>query len=390
MKKNKYIIYILVGLMVFAGCAKMPDEVKQENDRSETQAESSNKENEYQFVKIDSILDGYKEVISNTYDNLIFEEGLVINKPEEIGKYKFEQINNFADEGEKKIQDLFGAEFNEQMLLVDDRGYEYDDQQKRNYYGMSDSGFYSFFTDDYYDILREINRSECKLIDLVYLNKQYDDPSYLLEDGSMKLSTALEQAKKFAKKMYKDNQDMQWTPYQVLIYERNDKTFFYDIYFYKVYKNVYFTAVVPEMFKNKDEEGHYVPYTIMSGTHIIINSKDAPKAYANPCGIIECNEVEEKYDKVLSLESAADIVSSTLSEYSKYTVKLINIENRLIRINGEPITEDMDPNPFDYTPGNIYESEPYWVFYFDLTRGDEVYAMVNCITGEFEFWDKSK
>ena len=100
------------------------------------------------------------------------------------------------------------------------------------------------------------------------------------------------------------------------------------------------------------------------------------------------NEIE-KYDKVISLQTAAEIVSTELAEYAKYKVVRINIENRLVRTNNLANINEECLNSVDYTKGNTYESEPYWVFYFDVTEGREIYAMVNCISGKFEFWDKA-
>ena len=392
MKKRNYLKYLVFGIAALSlvSCAKVPDEINSQlKDKKKYSQTTEDGKVKLNYVEVNQVLDDFNKVIDSTYNNLTFSKDIILKQPEEMGRYTFTQASNFAQNAEAEISSYFGEKYDGKKLLKDETGYEYDDKENKNYYALLDNGFYSVFKNQYYDVLADIDHGVISLEKSIDLFHDYDDSSYELEDGKMKISEAIRQAGEYAKDLYKKSNDFDWKPRKISVYQKKNKKYFFKLEFEKEYRNVAFTAVSPDLYNCKDEDNKYIPYTKVTNPFIFITSKNEPEAYANPSGVISSDKEIEKYDKVISLQTAADIVSKELAEYTKYNVVRMNIENRLVRTNNLANINEECLSDVDYTKGNTYESQPYWVFYFDVTEGREIYAMVNCISGKFEFWDKA-
>lgn len=100
------------------------------------------------------------------------------------------------------------------------------------------------------------------------------------------------------------------------------------------------------------------------------------------------NEVPggEEYERIMTIERALSIVSDELSEYKTYDVKYIALENR-VRTD-EPSETNTSGMPARH--GEKATSIPCWVVYLETTYNREIYAVVNAITGELDFFDNTR
>ena len=151
MRNNHYLYLILsiLLLLMLEGCAKTPQEVKDEINKKQGLTERPiNNNQELEYDTIENIFKTIDDVKAQNFDNLEFSHAFEINKPEQIGVIKFRQINNFLNHDIEKIKDFIGDSYNKKFLILDQNptnpSAQYDDKSKQLYCGMLNNGFYSY------------------------------------------------------------------------------------------------------------------------------------------------------------------------------------------------------------------------------------------------------
>lgn len=374
--KFRCLAILSIILLLLTGCSKVPQEVTN-NMNKQYGSEFSNikktQNNDLEYDTIDNIFKTIDEVTSNNYSNIRFANKFEINKPTEIGSMRFHQISDFNDNSTEIIKNFVGKDFDEQYIYYDERldppGPQYD--EKGIHFGMGNNGFYCYDRDNIYD---EIIKGHYKEIERIPLRLKYKDHSYALQDGEMKISEAIEQAKAYAKQLQNYSKDIELIPDEVIVYQDNNNKYLYQINLIKSFKYLYFSYYWYDHYKVKD------PYIIELRTIIVINSSKTPATILNGSGIIEYVKTEETYDEIITFDHATKLVEDILSFYSKYEIQYVNLETKLKLIDAP---EEFDP--YENTANNIYISRPCWVFYLDLTPEKEIYVTVDCQTGDVDF-----
>lgn len=369
------IIFLIFGLI---GCEKTPQEVN--NNINQNTSQSNYKEehqidDNLEYDTIDNILKTLDNVMSDSYSNITFEYNFDINKPGEIAQNKFIQVSNFNDNYLEVIKSFVGNSFDEKNIYWNDRldppGPQYDDKEKDIHFGMGNDGFYYYSHNEF---LINISNGIYIEVERIPLRIEYEDHSYVLIDGEMKISEAIERAEVCAEELKSFSKDIELIPSEVIVYQTDDGYYVYNILFTKSYNNLYFSNYFYDYYSIKDK------FIMALETEILIESKEKPGVIRNASGIIEYVETVKKYDEIITFECATKLVENLLSSYTKYKVQYVNLETKL-KLLGKG--ENYDPT--DYTAGNIYLSKPCWVFYLDLTPNKEVYVTVDLESGEVDF-----
>jgi hypothetical protein len=375
MKRSGIAIFILLIIVLMPGCQKAPDDVKDRVRKSEINyTDKSDLSNKLQYDTIDNIFPTIDQVKKGSYSNLSFPSDFSINKPAEIGQMEFTVISEF-DKNYKEICKDFIGEYDKKYLAVtpprsSPSGYLYDDKNKLIHLTIGNDGLYFYYNNEV--SAEYIWNSTNTVIKKIFLQTPYEDVSYHLKDGDMKISEVIELANSYVKdKMQKYSKDITLLPYDVIIYQKKDGNYLYNVEFNSSYKGLYFTNLFyqPNDVKTK--------YTSIFLTDIIIDSKSGPSALDNPY-IFKYNKTREKYEKIVTFECATKIVEKLLSSYTKYKVQCVSLETRLIQKGGQ------DDQGACFA-GMVYETKPCWVFYLDRKHGKEIAVIVDCETGETEF-----
>ena len=388
MKKNLY-LYIILSTFILStlvGCAKTPQEVKDEINKKQGFTEKiTNTNPDLEYDTIDHIFESINDVKTQSFDNLKFTHEFEINKPDEIREMKFHQINNFLDNYKEVTKHFVGNSFNEKYLNLDLNGIptvEYNDKGKKIYFVMRGKGYVCYISDIQYEFYEE-SQNDVTKVEEISLMQEYEDKSFELRDGNMKISEAVNLAQDYVEQTISKYDTFQWIPSNVIICKDDKGRYLYDIYFIKAYKNLYLSTTYS---KNKDIK---TPYMAIYENNVMIAAKDSPIFFRNNSGIIECEETIQDYDKIITFECATKLLSKKLSSYKEYEVQYVSLENKLV-FKGNRKDLDIIYGPYNFQADNDYESKPCWTFYLDLTPGGGVYAMVDCITGEIEFVDNNR
>ena len=389
MRNNHYLYLILsiLLLLMLEGCAKTPQEVKDEINKKQGLTERPiNNNQELEYDTIENIFKTIDDVKAQNFDNLEFSHAFEINKPEQIGVIKFRQINNFLNHDIEKIKDFIGDSYNKKFLILDQNptnpSAQYDDKSKQLYCGMLNNGFYSYEQNNGYGFVNKSMNGILTKIEEFSLMQEYEDKSYKLSDGAIKISDALKIAQNYANEMSEKYGDLDLIPYKLIVYKETGGNYLYQIHFAKSYKNVYFAYTY-----SRRSSLNY-PYILVSGFSVMLALKGSPVHVVNSNGIIEYIGTEQNYNKIITFAYATKLLSNKLTSYKKHEVQYVSLENRLM-LKTNTITEQTTFDTLNYSDDNIYETKPCWTFYLDITPDQGVYAMVDCITGEIEFIDNT-
>ena len=389
MRKNhySYLILSILLLLILVGCAKTPQEVKDEINKKQGFKENSEKINQdLEYDTIENIFKTINEVKATKYDNLMFSHKFDINKPEQIGVMKFHQVNNFMDHYKEVVKHFIGDSFSEEYIKLDldslRPGLDYDDKSHKSFFCMAYEGYFCYFNNHQYDMYFPVH-TQTDTIEEFSLMQEYEDKSYELSDGPMKISEAVNIAQNYVEEIINRYDTFQWIPNKVIVCKDDKGTYLYDIWFVKAYKNVYFSTTYSQ---NNDLE---IQYMAINANNVMIASKGSPILSKNNSGIIEYEETIQDYDEIITFKCATKLLSKKLSSYRGYEVQYVSLENRLV-LKANLKKEDVILDPYNFDADNVYESKPCWTFYLDLTPGGGVYAMVDCITGEIEFVDNNR
>ena len=378
-KKQLINIFCLFILLSLVGCAKTPQEVKDEINKIDNPETKKNTVNniELEYDTIKNIFKTIDKVTATNYDNLTFSHKFNINKPKQIGVMRFHQINNFLDHYKDIVKDFVGTSFNEKYLKLD-LNYiptvDYDDKDKKIIFTMRGKGYMCYISDIQYKYFSGAQYDVTE-VEEISLMQEYKDKSYKLQDGQMKISEAVIMAQNYVEQIVSKYDTFQWIPNKVIVYKDTNGRYFYDICFCKAYKNLYFSTTY--------SRHNYInmPYMAMDANNVMIASKVSPIFFRNNSGIIEYEETVQNYDKIITFECATKLLSKKLSSYKAYEVQYISLENRLI-LKSNLKDSEIIIDPYNFEADNIYD--------LDLTPDGGVYAMVDCITGEIEFVDNNK
>ncbi len=242
MKRYQLYLYTAVlGLsMLGTGCAKTPEEVQENIDykkQVETNTEQTSGE-KYNTLK--EIWDSKDQVLQKKYQNLKMSDKIKMIKPNSCNEEEFEVIDGFASKDQELFRKYIGKDYNQKYWSdganLNPPGPEYSDKKTGHYAGISDNGFFVW------NNAKEIDVETEKEEEAVYnLRTDYQDKSYEVSDGKMKVSEAVKMAEAEMKKWREYSGDNEAIPYQVIVSKITDTgKYCFEVDFQKEYENVPF------------------------------------------------------------------------------------------------------------------------------------------------------
>lgn len=210
--------------------------------------------------------------------------------------------------------------------------------------------------------------------------------SYPLKDGSMTIEQAVQMGNDFAAEWCSltPNYPMELRVITVNVYDREDGTYFFDL----CYESSFEGAPV-NCYPYTSPYG-YVYYAYTFGT---IDSVDGFCEWGGGSGAVVPYDMTT-CTEILPLEKAVERMMRSLPDNSNYEVQRISLEYRF-QDKGSAQTPDqyripnangtMVPDNSGTLEGysyQLYQLQPFWVFYINGKYGTEMTCYYNCLTGE--------
>lgn len=390
-KYNGIIVLLSILAILIVGCQEAPQEVKdfvkhkeeiQNNDKTETQQDDDVqiKHGDLKYDTIEHIFETLDQISQKKYENLVIKKNISVQKPELCSQLKLRVVEGF----DKNYETLFpyyieyvGEEYNEQYVNFIEELYppgpEYRDDKNGIIAGIGDNGFFMYEKKNMLSVdgLSLYGYEEVESFEII---NDYEDRSYLLKDGEMKISEAVQKSEIFLKDWCEKSGDLSYMPRTITVHKKTGiEEYLYEINFQKEYNHIPFFSLLTGD-ENLDQKERIALFT----TSLYIEDHGQISYFVNP-EILDCIGTIEEYDKIISLDCALDLVSDMLADYQIYEVKEITLEYALkYGENYEIIRAGME-----------FEAKPYWVIYFDMTKDQEVFSMIDCVTGDVTFVNKS-
>jgi hypothetical protein len=226
-----------------------------------------------------------------------------------------------------------------------------------------------------------------------------------LTDGTITLQEALDKIVDF-KDTWLEQTDLQITlePEYLWVCRDNDGSKFVKVIFQTCYNGVPISNVLEQYatgeVETPNEENGYTGDVEMLSMSATLSSVDGLDSFGSGYGSVELYDQGENCDSLLSLSDACDLLSKQLSGYGTQEIQMVQLEYRLTitgtdqpedtyRFPGEDGTllPDRAAGQLYRTSYDLYQAEPYWVFYAKAKWGKELLFMVDAINGDVRVID---
>jgi len=444
----KKMISLVLAAVMLAGCANVPQNVKDNYGSSTAQdfgtsAASSESTADTDAEKVDiTQLDAYNAKLGGYikqkgYDkNFFLPDEIKITTPGELYSFKMKQANkayekfpqvykycfgsDFArdsgaddisklalSDGEKEIAGFIHIRsiFDEYVRFIDSRGFD----EKRNYYttglNISSTGFINF--ENSYDSFAYDGFGEYK--DVYYSRGESDSEQLMMSDGSRySCDEARAYAEKFANGLLQIyTADFEYKVKVVRVFRNDDAKHLFYIIFQKYYKGTPISDLLTY-------EYHDPIHTKWMQMNCNIIGRERLASFNAPFGFETLESSERVNEKLIPVTRAVDIMHENLAEHIKlhiFDVKLMYFNEydgsryekamEMFSASGKPSTElpqEVQKDLFqpEMNAKNEYKCYPAWVFYipkqgmkaskYGVTEIERHcnYIVVNALTGEMK------
>jgi hypothetical protein len=379
------IISILLGTVILSSCQNAPDNVK---SYSENSIDST-----LNTAQLDEMYNNKEQYITELknmkFDNMTFNDNLTVDIPKQINEGEYICPTDFQNEY-KKIFTYYDEDFSESNVQNNDSTYptgpDYLNEEKNLSLSIGCTGYFTYsknFDEDLY-----INQSEF-VTTFTKSEAENCDDAYKLADSKeeIKVSDAIKTMQEFAD----DFTDMCDYPNKITLVRINlyqcDSGYFYKGDFTE---NVSGSNILEyySAFGDTDEN--------------LINPAVCAYMCSAEINSFTTNSYFEEYsisgniDSVIDLNAAAKYLNENLAGNMNLDVKRIELEYCMIKTdniqqkNGDEETDTEKAPWATYCSYDLYKAQPCWVFYFDETENQELYAILNCDDLSITFVDNQK
>ncbi len=341
-------------------------------------------EDPVQMQTLDEIWDEWDEALQEDYENLSFEDGIKLEKPEEIGIFNFVQSDDILDyesaiDAEFVPKKRWDEKYYEKNPKTSPPGPEYVNKKTGEMLLLGNQGFINYVRRkeaQEYD-------SDSPDVETVYLDRDYSDRKISLRDGDIMLSDALRLAERMAAKWEKAvPQDLESRPRRVYICPSTIADGKYVLYFLfeKCYKGV---NILTEnrTIKRPNDEPLSVQYLDWADDGIVVASCKEAETFLSQGGIVEKEGESEELKTIVSLKSALRLLEDKMAGYHMNSIRKIALSYRFVELP----REDKPEYQGSFPGGSRYEARPCWVFYFAEDQGQEEFALVDCKDGAVDY-----
>lgn len=370
MKKYQLYLYVVaLGLSLCAtGCAKTPDEVQKNIDYKKQAETNTEQSSDKKYKTLKEIWASKDQALQKKYQNLKISDKLKIREVDSCNEEEFEVVDGFASKDKELFKKYIGKDYNEKYWSdganLNPPGPEYSDEDHGFYAGISNNGFFMWSNEN--EISLDMETKEEAVYNLL---TNYEDKSYEVSDGELKVSEAVKMAEAAMKKWSEDSGDSLTIPYQAVVSKIKDSgKYCIAVNFQKLYENVpLFVRIVNENNLGKQK------INSMDGVEICITKKEGVSSINNQ-NILKHVKTIKQDDKIVSIEGALDSANQLLASYHVYTVNEIGIQYIFIPEN----YKDDDKK----SAGRKYTTKPYWIIGFEDSDDKDMFVAVDCETGE--------
>ncbi|MGN0633615.1 MAG: hypothetical protein ACI4JW_07060 [Oscillospiraceae bacterium] len=371
----KKLLAIILSVLCLSSCAKGVNTAKRKDKDENIRLTNS----DLVYDAPANISTDYDDIKKKSFEHLIFDKELNINKCDTVQKLKFSPEGNFLFDEEEQLLEFLNGE------PLDINNIETGKNDIGEYHQLNASGGHPYFTlyDNGTAVWIKNSYSEKHFLptddisqEHIFLENGYDDKEYKLVDCSMTISEAIEICSEFTDTLYEKYGFPQIYPNELNI-QKIGKYYSFEFQLSQKINNAPVKAVhcgfgVSTSSMNDFYSG--VLENINSnpkGYSVLICSSDGVECFRNNDNVIKVFSAEN-LDKIVTLGSALNYIDNNLSSNAKYEVGYIGLENKIYRY--EPDTK-------------VFLSEPMWtVSLFNPDEEKWYYALVDCETGDFSFF----
>ncbi len=440
MKKT---IAVILAAVVLAGCAQVPQNVKDkygsssaQDTQSSTSSAQDSSDDKVDISQLDEYSAKLKDYVKQKgYDtNFFLPDNLKINSAGELYNFKMKQASgayekfpqvykycfgsDFArdsgaddisklalSDGEKEIAGFIHIRsiFDEYVRFIDSRGFD----EKSNYYttglNIGSTGFINF--DNNYDTNAYRDFEDYK--DVYYSRGESDSEQLLMSDGSR---YSCDEARAYAEKFTNGllqiyTADFEYKVKVVRVFRNDDAKHLFYIIFQKYYKGTPISDLLTY-------EYHEPIHTKWLHCTCFMGGRERLLDFDAPYGFETLESSERVTDKLIPVTKAVDIMHEKLAEHIKlniFDVKLMYFNEydgsryekaveKWENSGHQPLPEDVQKDMYqpEMNENNEYSCYPAWVFY--IPKQDQApskygvseierhcnYIVINARTGEMK------
>lgn len=377
--KSKKLIALFLTASMLCGFQSAPKEVqknvaqeKEMNSKHQIEKKTAEEQNDSDYATL--------EEISANVKNLNLDEDCVVQIPnvKSCGILEMQSLDNFGKNNpdiiKKFVNNTFESQNCDENTQKSSREPEYGYDEKGNTYcDILDSGFF------YYT-----NRDDLDLNTLT-LEKEYDtflgceEEEYEMKDGSLTVSKAIQRAEQFLEEWQKQTGDGEHRLYKCSVYKDEDH-FLYCLQFQKTQDQIPIMHLTP---KTSDLPKKAFQKTFgMDCMEVYIDScKESPFCVSNQYMLEKLKE-RETYAQIFTLEAALQRLNDMHTECRKSRIKSISLEYL-------PFSEEEELKngeiPALQEPGEKCLLKPVWLIQANSKERNEIYAIVDCKTGDVSY-----
>lgn len=327
---------------------------------------------------LDTIWNQWGDTIKNCDKNIVFDGKIQCEKPEEVAVNLLVQVDAILEKKEQirkmYVPDKqFDRKYYKENPNTVPEGPEYINEKTGQMWLIGNNGFlnYSNHSDDQ-------NYDGDAVEKTVFVNRSFQDETVELKDGKIALSQAIAMAQKEEDKWREVTGDVceaRPKKIEILPSAKGGKEKALCIYFEKSYKGVGILTEYRTLETSADKplSVDYIP--CYDDVLTITSVKNVERILSN-AGAVKCEKVERKLDKIISLESAIQIMEKELAQYHEFTISHIELCYRYLNDKGEKCLHEA---------GDEYRTSPCWVFRLNEEKNKEEFVLVDCETGKMDY-----
>lgn len=347
-------LMIAASVLLLAGCAKTPDDVKSNVGGQNTDAS-------IEYISADKSNEDISAALSKKYSQFDIADGISVDIPDKIYECSFVQAENY----EENYSEIFAGFFDEDILSAAEIkkvesldgmiSYSFTDPALRAYGCVGNNGFICFVKPSaYQDMFLGGDRIK------VYHADRSDDlsDSYMLDGGEISVGQAAELAQKWIDENYAAYEPDYDIKVKTIIARRNDMgEYSFDIHAEKIYKGIALDSLSQKM------EGRKMVYATQE-LYMQMFKPDEIGSLTNGNGLI-LPRGDKEVGEIVSLSSALNYLESTFTDFN---------ENMMINDIGLKYTlmpqNDYENDQSCYDAGIEFESRLVWEFVIDIPEED--------------------
>lgn len=380
--KRILLIVISVVTLTFSGCASVPQGVKSNMEKYNSQ-EKEQSDFKFSYIDISNLQSTSQEALLKNYGQFEISDNINLKQPSEINIMSFKPVSGFLSNSHKAMNLFFTEDqLSKQKIYNDGYYYEFSNENEKLYCSVCDDGFIAMLNPETFDISFSYSEPNLKVYHIDRKDNLKDE--YQLNDQKCTVEEAVEYVDNWLDTKYKTfSNNLDYNVKTVIVREHNNK-YLFEFSVEALYNEIPIDSYTAEM-DESSEKMIFDNYRI----EIQMINKNSIDSFTNRTnGLIP--SVEESLNECISLESALEYCQHTFTDFKNIEISDIGIIYTL-----SPVYEyDSEQRPYIVK----YNSHPVWEFIMDvlpeeiLSEGQvntngylRRYIYIDMVTGECNY-----